>query len=133
MTHQLTFKVHIYDTDCYGVMWHGSYHKWLEQARDAMMEAANLPLQLPGEGHVYPVVEQTLRYRKSAKLRDALTIHSSVTFKGPRVIFEQTITRTNSETNEPETVIESATTCTVCDENFKPFRRVPQEIQDALG
>jgi acyl-CoA thioester hydrolase len=112
-------------------MWHGNYLKWLEQARDAVMVEAGLDLQLPQEGYVYPVAEQTVRFRKPAKLRDALEIRTSVEIKGPRLIFSQPVFRL--EADGLETLIyESTTVCVVCDADFKPFRRIPEAISSVL-
>ncbi len=127
----LRFKVHIHDTDCYGVMWHGNYLKWLEQARDAVMVEAGLDLQVPQEGYVYPVAEQQVRFRKPAKLRDVLEIRTTVEVKSPRLIFSQPIFRLDVDGNET-LIYESTTVCVVCDANFKPFRRIPAEIESAL-
>lgn len=127
----LRFKVHIHDTDCYGVMWHGNYLKWLEQARDAVMVEAGLDLQVPQEGYVYPVVEQQVRFRKPAKLRDVLEIRTTVEVKSPRLIFSQPIFRLKADGRET-LIYESTTVCVVCDANFKPFRRIPAEIESAL-
>jgi acyl-CoA thioester hydrolase len=127
----LQFKVHIYDTDCYGVMWHGNYLKWLEQARDAVMVEAGLDLQLPQEGYVYPVAEQTVRFRRPAKLRDALEVRTSVEIKGPRLIFSQPVFRLEADGSET-LIYESTTVCVVCDADFKPFRRIPEAISSAF-
>ncbi len=131
MNSVLQFKVHIYDTDCYGVMWHGNYLKWLEQARDAVMVNAGLDLQMPHEGAVYPVCEQQCRFRKPAKLRDTLEIRSTVEIKGPRLIFSQPIYRIEADGSDT-LIYESTTVCVVCDASFKPYRRVPEDIQRAL-
>ncbi|MFN9690781.1 MAG: acyl-CoA thioesterase [Vampirovibrionales bacterium] len=128
---KLQFKVHIYDTDCYGVMWHGNYLKWLEQARDALMVEAELDLQMPNEGYVYPVAEQTVRFRKPAKLRDTLEVRTSVEIKGPRLIFSQPVFRLEADGSET-LIYESTTVCVVCDADFKPFRRIPEAISSAL-
>lgn len=123
------FRVYIHDTDCYGVMWHGAYLKYLEQARDEVMTAVGLPLQIPGQGHVYPVIEQHARFRKSARLHDDVMIHTQVTHRGPRIMFEQHLLRTS----DGVLLYEATTTCVVCDDAMKPLRRVPAEIMQALN
>jgi acyl-CoA thioester hydrolase len=123
------FRVYIHDTDCYGVMWHGAYLKYLEQARDEVMTDVNLPLQVPGEGHVYPVVEQHARFKKLARLHDDITIHTQVLNRGPRILFEQRLIRTGDDV----LLYEATTTCVVCDGAMKPLRRIPEEIRTALN
>lgn len=131
--HSYTFEVHVFDTDCYGVMWHGAYLKWLEAARDKTVQAHGVALQTPSEGWVYPVAEQHLRYRKSAQLRDVVTIETRVTITGPRLNFHQTLLRTAANGQSSEVLLEATTTCVVCLADFKPLRRVPPEIQTALA
>jgi acyl-CoA thioester hydrolase len=131
--HTYTFEVHVFDTDCYGVMWHGAYLKWLEAARDKTVQTHGVPLQTPNEGWVYPVAEQHLRYRKSAQLRDVVTIDTCITITGPRLNFHQTMLRTAANTQTPEILLEATTTCVVCLADFKPLRRIPAEIQTALA
>jgi acyl-CoA thioester hydrolase len=121
------FRVYIHDTDCYGVMWHGSYLKYMEQARDEYMRSVGLPLQMPGKGWVYPVVEQHTRFRKPVRLHDAVVIRSTAQVQGPRVIFTQQLFRENT------LCYELTTTCAVCDKQFKPLRRVPEDIQQAFA
>jgi acyl-CoA thioester hydrolase len=128
------FEVHVFDTDCYGVMWHGAYLKWLEAARDKAVADCGIDLQTPNEGWVYPVAEQNLRFRKGAKLRDLLTVHTQISIQGPRLKFHQTLVRPSAkEATVNELLLETLTTCVVCDAvNFKPLRRIPAVLQEAL-
>ena len=128
------FEVHVFDTDCYGVMWHGAYLKWLEAARDKAVADCGINLQTPNEGWVYPVAEQNLRFRKGAKLRDIITIQTQVSIQGPRLKFHQTMVRPSAvETTAEETLLEALTACVVCDAvQFKPLRRIPEALQQAL-
>jgi acyl-CoA thioester hydrolase len=128
-TFMYPFRVYIHDTDCYGVMWHGAYLKYLEQARDEVMKAVNLPLQVPSQGHVYPVIEQHARFKKSAQLHDDVMIYTQVHHRGPRIVFEQRLLRKEDDA----LLYEATTTCVVCDATMKPLRRIPEEIRIALN
>jgi acyl-CoA thioester hydrolase len=131
-----SFEVHVFDTDCYGVMWHGAYLKWLEAARDKAVADCGVNLQTPNEGWVYPVAEQNLRFRKGGKLRDIITIETQISIQGPRLNFHQTMVRPSSAPNASTTdvLLEALTTCVVCDATtFKPLRRIPTELQHALA
>ena len=44
LTHQMDLDVQIFDTDCFGVMWHGAYVKWLELGRVKLMEERGIRL-----------------------------------------------------------------------------------------
>ncbi|MCX5919868.1 MAG: thioesterase family protein [Candidatus Melainabacteria bacterium] len=129
------FEVHVFDTDGYGVMWHGAYLKWLEAARDKAVADCGIDLQTPNEGWVYPVAEQNLRFRKGAKLRDTVTIYTQVSIQGPRLRFHQTMVRPQAkESAIEETLLETVTTCVVCEATtFKPLRRIPAELQQGLA
>ena len=128
------FEVHVFDTDCYGVMWHGSYLKWLEAARDKAVADCGVNLQTPNEGWVYPVAEQNLRFRKGGRLRDKITIETQISIQGPRLNFHQTMVRASAiDSSILETLMETLTTCVVCDATtFKPLRRIPEALQQAL-
>jgi len=128
------FEVHVFDTDCYGVMWHGAYLKWLEAARDKAVVDCGVNLQTPNEGWVYPVAEQNLRFRKGGRLRDKITIETQISIQGPRLNFHQTMVRFSAiDSSKIETLMETLTTCVVCDATtFKPLRRIPEALQQAL-
>ena len=38
MENVLNFKVQYADTDAYGVVWHGSYLRWMEEGRVKLLE-----------------------------------------------------------------------------------------------
>ena len=125
----MPLQVQIFDTDCYGVMWHGAYAKWLEMARCQMMDALGVAMAMPGEGYVYPVAEQRLRYRRPAKLNDRLEIRTEAAVQGPRIVFTQTVAHAGSDA----AVVEAETVCVVTGADFKPLRRVPAELAEKLA
>jgi YbgC/YbaW family acyl-CoA thioester hydrolase len=153
VSHQFIAKVYIHDTDCYGVVWHGHYLRWLETGRCQLLEQAGFMLQPattqsqeePSQW-LYPVVEQHLQHKQFARLNDVLTITTTLINKEPRLVFEQTITRRGyrirerEENNEherkmePEMVCLQATiTCVVLEANTqKLLRRLPEALKQAL-
>lgn len=86
-------KVYYSDTDSYGVVWHGSYLRWLEMGRVDWCEMMGHNLtELENQDIVMPVVNLNIRYKASAKLNDGLIIETYVkSFNGLSVIFAQTI------------------------------------------
>ena len=46
LEHTLDIDVQIFDTDCFGVMWHGAYIKWLELGRVKLMESRGITPQV---------------------------------------------------------------------------------------
>jgi acyl-CoA thioester hydrolase len=59
-------QVYPHDTDYAGIVWHGSYMRWLEEARVACLAEAGLAFsQLVTLGCDLPVVDLAMRYRRS--------------------------------------------------------------------
>ncbi len=66
------------DTDAYGVVWHGTYLRWLEKARSLYCENRGISLlQLEQQNLVFPVIELKIKYQKAVKLHDQVTINTS--------------------------------------------------------
>ncbi len=75
MKHEFKQKVFYSDTDAYGVVWHGSYLRWLEMGRIELCEKAGYSLSKLYEADItLPVVDLNVRYKSPAKLEDELLI-----------------------------------------------------------
>jgi acyl-CoA thioester hydrolase len=130
-SYRFNIDIHIFDTDCYGVMWHGAYLKWLEMGRVNLFKSLGIEFSDPDDpnGYVFPVVEQHLRYRSPAKLGDVLTLTTDVELAGAKLIFKQTCKNLHTD----KTTLEAVTTVMVLDANWKPQRRLPETIAKALN
>ena len=86
-------KVYYSDTDAYGVVWHGSYLRWLEAGRVELCEALGYNLiELENKDIVMPVINLNIRYKASARLNDNIIIETKISkFNGMSVTFSQTI------------------------------------------
>ena len=86
-------KVYYSDTDAYGVVWHGSYLRWLEAGRVELCEALGYNLiELENNDIVMPVINLNVRYKASARLNDNIIIETRISkFNGMSVTFSQTI------------------------------------------
>ncbi|MDR1168473.1 MAG: acyl-CoA thioesterase [Heliobacteriaceae bacterium] len=94
MKHEFEQKVYYADTDAYGVVWHGSYIRWMEAGRCMWCEAAGQDLIDLEKNHdiVLPVVNLNVRYKLSAKLGDIIIIETDVEkFNGLSATFKQAI------------------------------------------
>lgn len=129
--HTLELDVNIFDTDCFGVMWHGAYTKWLEMGRMQLFESRGLRLSKPDDlnGFIYPVVEQNLKYKSPAKYQDRLTLTTRLGVDGYKLIFYQCF---RSHATDKVT-LEAVTTVVVLDMAWKLQRRLPSLITEALG
>ena len=64
-------------TDHAGVMWHGAYVAWLEEARVEALAAAGLSYSaMAGMGLEMPVVSMTVAYRRSIRHGDQIVLES---------------------------------------------------------
>ena len=68
-------RVNYYDTDQMGVVWHGNYLKYFEDAREEMLRSLGCPYQeIERDGVIMPVVDVALRYLYPARYGDVLTV-----------------------------------------------------------
>ena len=78
--HVFALRVYFEDTDVGGVVYHANYLRYLERARSDMLRAAGIDQRAAfeaGDG-VYTVAAVAIRYRRPAKLDDALVVVSRV-------------------------------------------------------
>ena len=72
-------KVYYSDTDSYGVVWHGSYLRWLKMGRVNWCEDLGFNLvDLENQDIVMPVTNLNVKYKLGAKLNDILTIETEL-------------------------------------------------------
>lgn len=75
MKHEFKQKVFYSDTDAYGVVWHGSYLRWLEMGRIELCERAGYSLTKLYDANItLPVVDLNVRYKSPAKLEEEVLI-----------------------------------------------------------
>ncbi|AFY75236.1 acyl-CoA thioester hydrolase, YbgC/YbaW family [Synechococcus sp. PCC 7502] len=68
-------RVYPHHTDYAGIVWHGSYITWMEEARVEYLRSAGVSFdQLVAAGVDLPVVDLTLRYHQAAKMGEELLI-----------------------------------------------------------
>lgn len=131
LVHTLELDVNIFDTDCFGVMWHGAYTKWLEMGRVQLFESQGIRLSKPEDpdGFIYPVVEQNLKFKSPAQYQDRLTLTTRLGVDGYKLNFFQNF---RSHATDKIT-LEALTTVVVLDTQWKLQRRLPGLIIRALN
>ncbi|MEB3207182.1 MAG: acyl-CoA thioesterase [Vampirovibrionales bacterium] len=135
----IVLTVQIYDTDCYGVMWHGAYSKWLEQARvkwllDRGIDLSRPPYDPQSRACLFPVVSQQLAFKAPAYFGDVLTFVTTGHREGRcRLVFEQHVQKQGVDSDRVTTTLVATTVCTVVDERWRPMRQLPSAIADAFG
>lgn len=127
MEHIFEQQVFYSDTDAYGVVWHGSYLRWLEMGRVLYCEQLGLDLiSLKENDIVIPVTNLNVRYKASAKLNDKLIIKTKVSKITPlSMTFEQIIT--NASTNQ--TYIQAYVDVVAINNSGKLYRRLPDVLK----
>lgn len=130
MKHTFEQKVYYADTDAYGVVWHGSYLRWLEMGRVEMCEMMGYTLlELEEKNIVMPVVNINVRYKSSAKINDILIVETTIQkYNSLSVTFSQKIIDKNTQKIFIEAVIDVVT----IDNNGKLYRKMPQILLDAF-
>ncbi len=99
MKHIFEQTVYYGDTDAYGVVWHGSYLRWMEQARVEFCRELGLDLvEMKRNDIVIPVTNINIRYKASAKLDEKIIVESSISKASPITItFSQIIKHKETE------------------------------------
>lgn len=63
------FTVYAHHTDCTGVVWHGSYIAWLEEARIEFLQSRGIDFsQLVEMGCNLPVIDLSIRYYQPLRM-----------------------------------------------------------------
>lgn len=130
MEHSFKQQVCYCDTDAFGVVWHGSYLRWLEMGRIGFCDDMGLNLiDLQNQDIVMPVTNINVRYKASAKAYDNLVIKTVISKITPlSVTFEQTIT--NAETGV--LYIQAAVDVVAVNNAGKLYRRFPDIVKNAF-
>ena len=128
--HSFRQKVFYSDTDAYGVVWHGSYLRWLEMGRVYFCEARGYNLiELEKLDIVLPVAEINIKYRKSAKLNDEIVVNTSVLEHSRcSITFKQEII--DIETQKP--CVEATVKVVAIKKDGTLYRSLPEQINDML-
>lgn len=130
MKHEFEQKVFYADTDAYGVVWHGSYLRWLEMGRCLWCEAKGIDLiELANSlDVVLPVVGLNIRYKSSAKLGDTMIIETQVEkFNTLSVTFKQRIKSKDKIFLEAQVEVVAITGST-----GKLNRKMPQQLLEVF-
>ena len=126
------FETNIYyaDTDAYGVVWHGTYLRWLEKGRCDFSEALGFNLaELVKQDIALPVANMNVKFKASAKLNDKLIIETWISKLTPLcVTFSQSIK--NKETGAIYVLADFDVVAV--NNQGKLYRRIPEILSTKL-
>jgi acyl-CoA thioester hydrolase len=78
---EATVEAHVafHDVDLAGVVWHGHYLKYLENARWALMDRLDFGLDaMIASGYAWPIVDVHVKYVRAARFGDWLKVQASL-------------------------------------------------------
>ncbi len=130
MKHTFETKVYYSDTDAYGVVWHGSYLRWMEKGRVDLCEMLGLDLvSMKNNDVLLPVANMNVRYKASARLNDNIIIETWIEkYNGLSVTFGQTI----KSKEDLKLFIKAEFDVVAISNDGKLYRRMPEVVVNAL-
>ena len=127
MKHIYEQTVYYGDTDAYGVVWHGSYIRWMEQARVEFCRDIGIDLvELRKQDVAIPVTNLNIRYKASAILDERIIVETEITEMTPIMVqFTQIIK--NKQTEKVYTI--GKVEVVAVNNNGKIYRRIPEVLK----
>ena len=127
MKHIFEQTVYYGDTDAYGVAWHGSYLRWMEQARVEFCRAIGIDLvELKKNDVAIPVTNLNIRYKASALLDERIVVETEIYEMTPLVVkFSQNIK--NKETGKIYTI--GTIEVVAVNNQGKIYRKIPDSLR----
>ncbi len=124
-------RAYPHHTDYAGIVWHGTYITWMEEARVESLRAIGVNFaDLVALGCDLPVVELALRYHKPMRMgMEALVRTRMLKMDGVRLNWEYQIQSLDGQELYLTGVV---TLVTVDIEKGRIMRRLPESVKDAL-
>ena len=129
MKNFIEHTVYYADTDSYGVVWHGTYLRWMEQGRIEICRGAGIDLvELKKNDVAIPVTNINIRYKASAKLDDKIIVETEIKEVSPiRVTFFQSVKDKLSE----KVFVSAEVQVVAVNNEGKIYRRIPDVLKNA--
>ncbi|HYX14797.1 MAG TPA: thioesterase family protein [Nostoc sp.] len=125
-------RVQPHHTDYAGVVWHGSYIAWMEEARIECLRSIGIEFaDLAAIGCDLPVVELSVRYHSSIKLGMAVLVKTRMAeVTGVRINWDYAIVSTDGQ----QLYVTAKVTLVALDsERGKIMRQLPPSVKDAFA
>lgn len=125
-------------TDYGGIVWHGSYLTWMEEARVECLRSIGVEFSdLVAMGCDLPVVEVGMRYHRALLMGELAIVQTRINeIEGVRIHWDYRIQSPAPAAPEalPITYVTARVTLVAVDrERGKILRRLPSNVQDALA
>lgn len=124
-------RVQPHHTDYAGVVWHGSYITWMEEARIECLRSVGVEYaDLVSIGCELPVVDLSIRYHRPLRFGMVAIVHTRLAgVEGVRIHWDYQI---QSSEHQEIFVTAHVTLVAVDRDKGKIMRRVPPMLKDAL-
>jgi acyl-CoA thioester hydrolase len=119
-------------TDYAGVVWHGSYIAWLEEARIECLRSLGVDyVDMVAMGCELPVIDLSIRYHRPVRLGMPVIIKTRISsMKGVRIQWDY---RIQSPDDQSLFVTAQVTLVAIDREKGKIMRQLPAVVKDALA
>ena len=75
----VVIKAQMYDLDAMGVVWHGNYVRFLEQARCELLDRIGFNyVQMQASGHLWPIVDMRLKYVRPIRFGQEIVVTATM-------------------------------------------------------
>ena len=118
-------------TDYAGVLWHGYYFNWLEEARlDALSKVGFRYLDLIKDGYEMPVISIEIKYKSPIFHGEVILIESRFLInETPRINIKSNFISTNNSIKTSSSI----DLVLINKENFSIVRKKPEFVLEALN
>jgi acyl-CoA thioester hydrolase len=128
-------RVHPHHTDCAGIVWHGSYIAWMEEARIECLRLFGIDYaDLVAMGCELPVVELNIRYHRSLRFGMTAIVKARMSsMDGVRINWDYQIQSADA-VEKPELFVTAQVTLVAIDrDNGKIMRQLPPRVKEVLA
>lgn len=131
-------EVFPHDTDYAGIVWHGSYLRWMEEARVACLGEVGIAFsELVALGCDLPVVDIGIRYRRSLRMGDRAQLKARLLpQRGVRLLWEYELWSVGQSEGRNGPILHLTAQVTLVAVNMetgKILRKLPPDLRGALG
>jgi acyl-CoA thioester hydrolase len=122
---------HPHHTDYGGIVWHGSYLTWMEEARVECLRSIGIDFaDLVAIGCDLPVVELSIRYQRSMRMGETAIVKTRmIDMEGVRINWEYEIQSIDGDISYLKGMV---TLVAVDRDKGKIMRQLPPTVKDAL-
>jgi acyl-CoA thioester hydrolase len=131
----IPYEVAFYDVDTYRIVWHGSYIKYFELARCALLEKINYTYEdMEKSGYFFPIVDLQIKFIKPLYFRQKVLITAKILNWKHKLIIHYVIN--DKETGEKITKGSTTQIAVKMPEKIMQFEspiELIQKINDAIA